>query len=56
MLAWESLVTDPRVAGHRNINPEGINMATQCNAEIESGDIAPIDHVEFLRRTRDVSE
>ena len=55
-VAWESLVGDPSVAGDRNIDPEGIEIAAQRDAEIESGQVQPIGHAEFLRRTGGVSE
>ncbi len=51
MVAWESLVSDPSAAGNREIDPEGIQLAAQRDAEIESGTVQPIDHAEFLRRT-----
>ena len=54
--AWESLVSDPKAAGNREIDPEGIQLAAQRDAEIESGKIQPIDHAEFLRRTGGASE
>jgi hypothetical protein len=50
-VAWESLVSDPNAAGNREIDPEGIRVATQRDVEIESGKVQPIDHAEFLRRT-----
>jgi hypothetical protein len=56
MVAWESLVDDPSVAGNRNIDLEGIEVAAQRDAEIESGAVQPIGHAEFLRRTGGVSE
>lgn len=56
MVAWESLVGDPSVAGNRNIDPEGIEIAAHRDAEIESGAVQPIGHAEFLRRTGGVSE
>jgi len=49
--AWESLVNDPKAAGNRDIDPEGIQVASQRDDEIESGKVQPIDHAEFLRRT-----
>ena len=55
-LAWESLVRDPGAASDRNIDPEGIEIAAQRDANIESGQVQPIDHAEFLRRTGGVSE
>jgi len=55
-VAWESLVSDPNAAGNRAIDPEGIQLAAQRNADIESGIVKPIDHAEFLRRTGGASE
>lgn len=55
-VAWESLVGDPGAAGDRNIDPEGIEVAAQRDAEIESGQVQPIGHAEFLRRTGGVSK
>jgi len=50
-VAWESLVGDPSAAGDRNIDAEGVEIAAQRDAEIESGQVQPIGHAEFLRRT-----
>ena len=50
-LTWESLVGDPSVAGNHNIDPEGIEIATRRDSEIESGVVQAIGHAEFLRRT-----
>lgn len=55
-LAWESLVRDVSVAGNRNIDPEGIDIAAQRDAEIESGVVQSIGQAEFLRRTSGDSE
>ena len=55
-LAWESLVGDPKAAGDRTIDAEGIEIAAQRDAEIESGQVDPIGHAEFLRRTDGGSE
>ena len=55
-IVWESLVNDPEAAGSREIDPEGVQLAAQRDAEIESGKIQPIDHAEFLRRTGGASE
>ncbi len=54
--AWESLVADPEAAGDRNIDPDGIQLASQRDAEIQSGKVQPIDHAEFLRRTGGTSK
>ena len=55
-LTWESLVGDPSVAGTRNIDPEGIEIAAKRDTEIESGVVQSIGHAEFLRRTSENSE
>ena len=55
-VAWESLVNDPQAAGNRDIDPEGIQVASQRDDEIESGKVQPIDPAEFLRRTGGTSE
>ena len=51
IVAWESLVSDPSAAGDPEIDPQGIQLAAQRDAEIESGKVQSIDHAEFLRRT-----
>ena len=50
-IAWESLLSDPDAAGNAAIDPEGIQLAAQRNADVESGKVKPIDHAEFRRRT-----
>jgi hypothetical protein len=54
--AWESLVNDAKVAGNRDIDPEGIELAARRDTEIESGAVQTIDHAEFLRRTGGATE
>lgn len=49
--AWESLVSDPGALSDPGIDPEGIDIALQRDAEIESGMIQSIGHAEFMRRT-----
>lgn len=49
--AWESLVSDPNALSDPGIDPEGIDLAVQRDAELESGAIQPIGHAEFMRRT-----
>ena len=56
MVAWESLVSDPKAASNREIDPEGIQLAAQRDAEFESGKVQPIGHAEFMRRTGKTSE
>jgi hypothetical protein len=51
MMAWESLIADPAAAGDRQIDPQGIEIAAQRDAEVESGKSQAIGHAEFLRRT-----
>lgn len=55
-VAWESLGDDPSAARDRNIDAEGIEIAAQRDAEIESGQVQPISHADFLRHTGGVSE
>lgn len=50
-LAWDSLVADSQVSGDPDIDREGIEVAHQREAEIESGAVQPISHAEFMRRT-----
>jgi Putative addiction module component. len=50
-IAWESLFSDPDAAGNRAIDPEGIQLAAQRNADVEAGKVKPIDHAEFRKRT-----
>jgi len=40
-LAWESLVGDPSAPSDHNIDPEGIEIAAQRDAEIEAGQVQP---------------
>ena len=47
---------DPRVAGNRDIDPEGIEIAAQRDAEIEFGVVQTIGHAEFLRLAGGSSE
>ena len=55
-LAWESLVGDLAAAGDHNIDPEGIEIAKQRDAEVESGAVRSIGHAEFSRLTGGTSE
>jgi hypothetical protein len=54
--AWESLLDDPKTASNREIDPQGIQLAAERDAEIESGKVQPIDDAEFRRRTGGRSE
>jgi hypothetical protein len=49
--AWESLVNDPGALTDPGIDPEGIEIALQRDAELDSGAIQTIGHAEFIRRT-----
>jgi len=49
--AWESLVSDPGALSDPGIDPEGIEIALQRDAELDSGAIQAIGHAEFMRRT-----
>ena len=55
-IVWESLVNDPEAAGNREIDPEGVQLAAQRDAKIETDRAKTIDHAEFLRRTGGASE
>jgi len=49
--AWESLVDDPTALSDPYIDPEGIELALQRDAELESGASEAMSHTEFMRRT-----
>lgn len=51
MAAWESLATDSNALSDPRIDPEGINIALERDAEIESGAVQAITHAEFMKRT-----
>ena len=41
LAAWESLEADPAFAADRTLDPEGIALALERDAEIESGSCGP---------------
>jgi len=47
--AWESLVNDPEAGGNREIDPGGIQVALQRDAEIDSGKVQPSIMPNFYR-------
>ena len=49
--AWESLVSDPGALSDPGIDPEGIDIALQRDADLESGAIQALSHDEFMSRT-----
>jgi hypothetical protein len=51
LAAWESLEADPVFAADRTLDPEGIALALERDAEIESGSAKPLSHAEFQQRT-----
>jgi Putative addiction module component len=51
ILAWDSLAENKDAAGDSGIDSEGIEIAAQRDAAIESGNLQLIDYDEFLRRT-----
>jgi len=51
LAAWESLVSDPAFAADRGLDREGVRLAAERDAQITSGEVAPLTHEEFLRRT-----
>jgi hypothetical protein len=50
-LAWDSLAENKDAAGDGSIDSEGIEIAAQRDAAIESGNLQLIDYDEFLQRT-----
>jgi hypothetical protein len=50
-LVWESLADDSPGLSDRTIDPDGLDLAAQRDAEIESGSVQIISHDEFVRRT-----
>ena len=50
-VAWDSLAGNSDAAGDRSIDAEGIEVASQRDAAIESGLVQSISHAEFLQRT-----
>jgi hypothetical protein len=51
LAAWESLETDPAFAADRTLDPEGIALALERDAEIEAGSVKPLSSAEFRQRT-----
>ncbi len=54
--AWESLEEATAWLSDPNTDREGIALARERDAEIESGQATPLSHEEFRRRTRDAAE
>jgi len=48
LAAWESLEADPAFAVDRTLDPEGVALALERDAEIESGSAKPLSHAEFF--------
>jgi hypothetical protein len=51
LAAWESLEADPAFAADRTLDPEGVALALERDAEIETGSVKPLSPVEFRQRT-----
>ena len=51
LLVWESLTIDPPTGSENALDPEGIAIAAQRDAEIENGSVKAISHQEFIART-----
>ena len=49
--AWGSLADDQDVAADPTIDPEGLKVAVERDAELMAGATKPIDDIEFRRRT-----
>ena len=56
LAAWESLEEATAWLADPNTDREGIALARERDAEIESGQAAALSHEEFRRRTRDAAE
>ena len=56
LAAWESLEEATAWLSDPNTDREGITLARERDAEIESGQATPLSHEEFRRRTRDAAE
>jgi hypothetical protein len=51
LAAWESIESDPAFAADRTFDAEGIKIAAHRDREIESGQVKPLTHREFRKRT-----
>ena len=51
-VAWDSLAGNPGGGDVPNIDAEGIEIAAQRDASLESGQTQAMDQAEFLTRTR----
>ena len=49
--AWESLVDDPAVAADPEIDPQGLRVALERDADLKNGRAESINDAEFRRRT-----
>jgi heme-degrading monooxygenase HmoA len=52
LVVWDSLEEAAAWLADPATDREGISIASERDAAIESGQISPISHDEFLRRTR----
>lgn len=50
MKVWESLADDPEAAADPMLDPEGLRIALERDAELESDSVEVIDDTEFRRR------
>ena len=50
-LVWQSLADDSPGLNDRAIDPDGLDLATERDGEIESGRVQTISHDEFVPRT-----
>lgn len=56
LAAWESLEEATAWLSDPNTDREGIALARERDAAIESGQATPLSHEEFRRRTRNAAE
>jgi hypothetical protein len=47
---WESLANDPKATADPVLDPEGLSIARERDAELNSGSVETIDDGEFRRR------
>jgi len=56
LAAWESLEEATAWLSDPDTDREGIALACKRDGEVESGEVTPLSHEEFRRRTRGTAE
>lgn len=54
--AWESLVENEEAASDPNIDPEGLELASERDTELDRGEADTVSEEEFRQRTGGVNE